>query len=70
MKAMHQDWYDMKSFTGALLALLFAWMGKVFMWLGIASLQDMAIVFSIGAAATTIAYNLVKTWKEFKNKKP
>ena len=65
---MQHNWYDIKSFTGAMCALLLAWLGKLFMWLGISSLQDIAIMFSIIAAATTITYNLQKIWKEFKNK--
>ena len=69
MKAMQHSWYDMKSFIGAMCSLLFMWMAKIFMWMGIASLQDLAIVFSIIAAGTTIVYNVVKTVKEFKNKK-
>jgi hypothetical protein len=68
MKAMQHNWYDIKSFIGAMCALLFAWMGKVFMWLGISSLQDVAIMFSIIAAATTIIYNVQKILKEYKNK--
>jgi hypothetical protein len=69
MKAMQHNWYDVKSFAGAMCAILFAWMGKVFMWMGITSLQDLAILFSIIAAASTITYNIVKTLKEIKNKK-
>ena len=66
---MQHNWYDVKSFTGAACSILFAWMAKIFAWMGITSLQDLAIVFSILAAATTIIYNVVKTVKEIKSKK-
>jgi hypothetical protein len=63
MKAMEQSWYDVKSFFGALITIFFTWIGTM-------TPQDWATVMAVGAGATTIIYNLVKTWKEFKNKKP
>jgi hypothetical protein len=62
MKAMEQQWYDGKSFLGALLTILFAWIGTI-------TPQDWATIMAVGAGATTIIYNIVKTIKEIKNKR-
>lgn len=59
---MEQNWYDGKSFGGALLTIFFAWMGTL-------TLQDWATIMAVGAGATTIAYNIIKSVKEIKNKK-
>ena len=66
---MQHNWFDAKSFVGAFCSLMLVWMGKIFAWMGITSLQDLAIVFAIGASATTVIYNVIKTVKEIKNKK-
>jgi len=59
---MQHDWYDIKSFAGALISIFLMWMGNV-------TLQEFTTYMGIAAAATTIIYNVVKTVKEIKNKK-
>lgn len=62
MKAMEQQWYDLKSVAGTTLSFIMAGIGVI-------GLNEWATIGAILAGFTTAFYTGIKIWKEFKHKK-
>lgn len=62
MRAMEQQWYDLKSVLGTVFSFIMA-------GIGVLGLNEWATIGAIAAGFTTAIYTAIKIWKEIKNKK-